>query len=158
MVTTNAPPAQPQSPDQGLLLALLTEVGAAKRFRSEAEHLYTAAAVGSFGAVSWGIAALQSVSFKDRFWTHPALVAAVGVVIVATAVIIKLISDQNTFAKIKNDEADIADLLSQLPGAQRIVPADMRRRKPGPRRWLSPSIVGAAALAATAFCLTIFMA
>jgi hypothetical protein len=45
-------------PRQELLLGLLHEIGAGMRLRTEPEHLYTAASIAGFGAVSWGIAAL----------------------------------------------------------------------------------------------------
>ena len=70
----------------------------------------------------------------------------------------KLVSDHNTFAKIKNDEAKLANLLSKLPGAVDIVPADLRRDKPGQRRWFSVFIVVAAAMAAIGFCLAVLAA
>ena len=40
-------------PSKDVLLALLPEIGSALRARSEPEHLYTAAALGGFGAVAW---------------------------------------------------------------------------------------------------------
>jgi hypothetical protein len=40
--------------EQTLLLTLLSEVTNELRSRRDPEHLYTAAAIGGFGAVTWG--------------------------------------------------------------------------------------------------------
>jgi hypothetical protein len=80
---------KPQTMDQGTttyLLARLAEHGEELRSRREPEYIYTAAAIGSFGAVAWGIAALAAANAPTRL---PAIVAAVGVFVVALTVVAK---------------------------------------------------------------------
>jgi hypothetical protein len=138
------------------LLVLLSEVGSQKRHRSDSEDLYSAAALGSFGAVTWGVAALQSESFKGPILTHPALIAAIGVLLVAGVVVAKIRDDSATWGKIKADEAMLAGLLSLLPGATEMIPPDMTRRERGPGRWHAERVVCVAAIAATTFCPSVF--
>ena len=60
---------------------LLSEISAELRSRRDPEHLYTAASVGAFGAVAWGVAALGAgqPQFVPMSPTHPALVGGLGV-------------------------------------------------------------------------------
>ncbi|MGH9549379.1 MAG: hypothetical protein ACRD3W_08390, partial [Terriglobales bacterium] len=101
---------------------LLTELGAALRARSEPEHLYTAAALGSFGALAWGVAALQPESYLTRpMWMRPAVIAAIGTAVVASSVVVKIIREHYKFAEIKREQARIAKQLASLPGATDII-------------------------------------
>lgn len=141
--------------NKGLLLTLLSEIGAQKRQRSESQHIYSAAALGSFGAVTWGVAALQPTNFKDRVLTHPALIAALGVLLVALVVIAKIRNDNETWGKIKADEARVAKLLSELPGADEMIPEDMMRKERGPGSRQPENVVKVAAAVAFLFCISL---
>lgn len=86
-------PTLPSSPSdhKDLQLNLLTELSAALRGRSEPEHLYTAAALGGFGAVAWGVAALQPEKYLSKaIYQRPGGVAALGTLLVATAIVLKI--------------------------------------------------------------------
>jgi len=143
------------TPDhKDLRLVLLKELGDALRARSEAEHLYAAAAVGSFGAVAWGVAAVQPEKYMCRsVYARPATVAAVGVVFVAVVVAAKIIREHSQYAKLRKQQARIARDLASLPGAMEIVPEDMQVEDAGPGYKWSLAVVAVAAVAATSFCL-----
>jgi hypothetical protein len=86
-------------------LALLAEHGAALRARSMAEYLFATAAVGSFGAVCWGVAALD-----NKGWL-PAVVAAIGIVGVAATVLLKIQQDHLAYNNIKIEQIKLAEEL-----------------------------------------------
>ena len=143
-----APPTPARQPlDTKDLLAVLQELGAALRARSDAEHAYTAAAVGSFGAVAWGVAAL-----KPQDGPSPT-VAAAGVLFVTCCVVWKITWDHHRFAETKQQYGLVAERLREFPNGD-IIPK--RWTDPaGKGAWISVSIVLAAAGAAIAFCLTV---
>jgi hypothetical protein len=137
------------------LLILLQELGASLRARSEPEHLYTAAAFGSFGAVAWGVAALNPHDYLSRpILTRPATVAALGIFFVASSVITKIRREHNKFTEIKKQYSMIAARLKALPNGDDVIPSN----------WIEPAgeghhysewVVILAAGAAIAFCLSL---
>ncbi len=139
-----------------LQLVLLKELGDALRARSEAEHLYTAAAVAGFGAVAWGVAALQPERYAGRaFYLRPAWVAAVGILIVAAFIVAKILREHGIYAMTKKEQARIAAQLASLEGAAGIIPEYMLKEDAGPGYKGSRRIVIAAAAVAAGFCLSL---
>jgi hypothetical protein len=156
MTTPASPPLPSASDDKNLQLTLLTELGANLRARSEAEHLYTAAAVGGFGAVAWGVAALQPERYLSRpCYKRPAGAAVIGISIVAVAIAAKIIREHGQYAKLRKQQAQIVKQLARLPGAEEIIHEDMQSDDAGPGYKWSLAIVIAAALAAIGFCLSL---
>jgi len=157
-MTSPAPPQLPSSSSlhDELRLMLLTELGAALRARSEPEHLYTAAALGGFGAVAWGVAALQPDKYLDKpFYKRPAGVAALGTLFVAVAIVAKIYREHRKFAEIKKEQARIATQLASLPGAAGIIPGNMLSPVAGKGFIWSIAVVVMAAVVAICFCLSL---
>ncbi len=136
-----------------LLLVLLKEQGDELRYRSQPELLYTAAAVGSFGAVTWGVAALPVTNFPDRFITHPAAIAAMGVLLVASVLIAKACRDHIKHAYAKEARADICRQIASLPNCGGIIPDALMVKELGPGYRGSVLLVGAAATSSIVFCI-----
>ena len=154
-MTTSALPAAP-SDHKDLQLSLFTELSAALRARSEPEHLYTAAALGGFGAVAWGVAALQPEKYSSKaMYQRPAGVAALGTLLVATAIVMKICREHKKFAEIKKEQARIAAQIASLPGAAEIIPKSMLSPIAGKGYIWSLVVVIAAAGAAILFCLSL---
>jgi hypothetical protein len=140
--------------DTELQIALLQELGSSLRFRSEAEHLYTAAAVGSFGAVAWGVAALVPANYLSRpFYLRPAFVAAIGILIVAALIVRKIVTEHGIYAQARAEQARIASLLESRRGSAGLIPAFMLKPEAGPGYKGSRNIVVCSAVAAAGFCL-----
>lgn len=154
-MTGEAPP-QPQ-PDKDVQLALLAELGNALRARSEPEHLYTAAAIGSFGAFAWGVAALRPQDYICRAWyKRPAVVAIASILIVASLVVYKIFREHRVYRDTKREQARIARRLASLPGAtDDLVPEYMKKEKAGRGYLVSVVVVIGPALAAIAFCCSL---
>jgi hypothetical protein len=137
-----------------LRLTLLPELGAALRFRSEPEHLYTAAALGGFGAVAWGVATLQPGNYFDRpLYERPAVVAAIGTLVLAIAIVAKICREHTKYAALKKEQKNIADKLDSSCG-EIITPNTMRSEAGGGYIW-SIAVVSVAAIGAIAFCLSV---
>ena len=101
-----------------LQLVLLKELCDAMRARTEPEHLYTAAAVGSFGAVAWGVAALNPQTYLARpFYLRPAVVGVISVLAVALGICIKIWREHGVYAEAKKVLSRIAKQLSSVEGA-----------------------------------------
>lgn len=150
MTTQPTPPSPPLEPKD--LLVVLQELGTALRARSDPEHIYTAAAVGYFGAVAWGVAALKPQDYLSRvIWTRPATVAAVGILVVACLVVWKILHEHKNFATIKEQYARVAAILKALPNGD-VIPDQLTKRA-GKGAWISVCIVIGAALPSIAFCL-----
>jgi hypothetical protein len=145
----------PKAPDKDTLLALLPEIGNALRARSEPEHLFTAAAVGGFGAVAWGVAALQPEKYLSRpvYW-RPAMVAVIGILIVAGSITAKILREHGVYRKTRKEQARIAGQLASVIGKEN-VPDYMLDEKAGRGFFWSLSVVVIAALAASGFCLSL---
>jgi hypothetical protein len=47
---------------EDILLAMLTELGQQERSRRDPEHIFTAAVIGAFGAIAWGVATIATVT------------------------------------------------------------------------------------------------
>jgi hypothetical protein len=145
----------PKPPDMDILLTLLTEIGNTLRARSEPEHLYTAAAVGGFGAVAWGVAALQPERYFNRpvFW-RPAMVAVVGILIVAASITAKIVREHGVYRKTRKEQARIAGLLAAVVGKEGI-PSYMLDARSGAGFLWSLFVVVLSAFAASGFCLSL---
>jgi hypothetical protein len=154
-MTTAACPSPPSVPDhQNLRLTLLTEICNALRVRSEAEHLYTAAAVGGFGAVAWGVAALRPERYLSRpSYKQPGVVAGIGILVVAALIVLKIYREHTVYADTKREQARMAGQLASLPGAARIIPQYMLEEKAGWGFILSIFVVAATAIVTAVFCL-----
>jgi hypothetical protein len=139
---------------QSLLLVLLKEQCDAMRARSEAEHLYTAAAVGSFGAVAWGVAALPS-RYSGRVLMLPAIVAAIGIMAVAVLISIKIVGEHREYETAKRVRVTIAQGLDGLADNAGTIPDYMLKPKEGLGYRGSVWIVVGAALMAAGFCVSI---
>jgi hypothetical protein len=150
-MTKAAPPSN--SDHIALSLNVLTELGADLRARPEPEHLYTAASIGAFGAVAWGIAALDPAKYGGiPWWRQPAIVAVFGVSVVAAAVTLKIGREHKKFDAIKKERARIASL---IPGAESIIPANWKEPAGRGYLWSIFPIWGSAALA-IGFSLAVF--
>ena len=135
---------------------LLKEQCDAMRSRSEPEHLYTATAVGSFGAVAWGVAALTPDKYSSRpFMLRPALIAAVGIVVVAALIRRKIVREHGEYEKAKKARIAIAAKLANLGGDAGIIPDYMTSEKEGLGYKGSIWIVAGAAAVASLFCLSL---
>ena len=136
-----------------VLLGFLSELGNDLRSRSEPEFVYTAAAIASFGAVSWGVAALRAAGTTG---TEP-LVAAGGVLILAVAVISKIWREHGVYMKMRTDIVRIAQELAEtVDVTQELIPGRLQRVGPGRGFLLSIFVVAMGALAAIAFCLSVY--
>jgi hypothetical protein len=107
-------------------LEWLREQGADLRARTQAEYLYTAAALALFGGVCWGIPAQQSGLSR--------VLVAIGVVIVALLIVWKIIADHETYRKIWIARGIIIGTLEpvKLPPKDSLFPEPEDNR---PRRW-----------------------
>lgn len=147
------PVADPTRDNRDLDLVLLQELGNSLRARSEAEHLYTAAAVGSFGALAWGVAALQPERYLTRpFGERPAGVAAIGVLIVAVFICIKICREHGVYKQTKKEQARIAKRLAAPEGETKIIPEYMLEESAGLGFLYSLLVVAVAAVSAAWFC------
>src|ERR1700744_4036276 len=99
----------PSDPKGQLLLALLAEHSNEMRSQAQTEHVHTAAAVGAFGAVTWGVATVPE--------PIPAAVAVVGVVLVSWAVITKIRQSHETYSRLKAARARVCAELASLSEA-----------------------------------------
>jgi len=139
-----------------LQLVLLKELCDAMRARTEPEHLYTAAAVGSFGAVAWGVAALKPEQYLARpFYLRPAAVGIVGILIVALGICIKILREHGVYAEAKKALCQIAKQLDSLEGASGMIPAYILKEEAGSGFRYSIAVVVSAALGAVLFCLSL---
>lgn len=151
--------ASPGENDDGgrqLLLTLLTEQCESMRARSEPEHLYTAAAVGSFGAVAWGVAALNPDKYMQRaLLLRPAFIAFVGILLVAELIRRKIVREHKEFEKAKKARAATAKKLNELVGDKALVPDYMMSEQEGMGYRGSMWIVIGAAIVSSLFCLSL---
>lgn len=146
------PTTSKPEPDKEFLLALYKDQGDELRSRSQAEHLYTAAALGAFGAVSWGVAGLPGKSCASAI---AGLVAAAGVFFVAETVIKKITGDHGNYALAKKARADISKRLTGLVNCADLIPEGAQDANTGPGYLDSIKIVHVSRWAAIAFCVAI---
>ena len=148
-------PAEAHIPDKDVLLALLSEIGCELRARSEPEHLYTAAAVGSFGAVAWGVAALQPDKYFGRPWYwRPAMVAVIGILVVAALIAKKICREHKVYSEAKKEQARVAQFVAALDDKIKVVP-DYMLKDAGSGFFWSLMVVCGSAVAASCFCLSL---
>jgi hypothetical protein len=141
---------------QGILLTLLKEQCDSMRARSEPEHLYTAAAVGSFGAVAWGVAALNPGKYVGRvFALRPAFIAAVGILVVAELIRRKIVREHGEFERAKKARTVTAKKLAEFAPGKDLVPAYMMSDEEGMGYKGSVRIVIGAAFVSSLFCLSL---
>jgi hypothetical protein len=137
-----------------LLLVLHTELGAELRLHREPEHTYAAGALGAFGAVTWGVATLAT----DAGGTQPAFVAALGTLVVAVAVILRIGTLHRKYAQLRREAVRIAHQLVIVSRADpALLPAALHNPVAGPGYWWSVGVVAASAVAAIAFCLAVYL-
>jgi len=143
-----------------LLLTVFTDLANELRSRREPEHLYTAAAIGSFGAIAWGVAALAAAQGKSSFYPllHTAFVAALGSVIVEILVILKIKREHREYAKLREHLGEISRRLPRACGlpAEYDLPLGLTSGETGPGYTGSVRIVEGAAFAAVIFCLAVW--
>jgi hypothetical protein len=145
-----------ETDQKDVLLALLAEHGSAMREKSQPEYVYTAAALAGFGAVSWGVAALQPASYANRFWTHPAAIAAAGVFFTAVALIAKSRREHAVYQRIRAGRAAAAASLKALLGENgNLVPDEFLKGPSGGGAYYSLGAVVIAALGSIAFSLSV---
>jgi hypothetical protein len=141
-----------------LLFALLQDLGEEIRKRRDPEYIYTAAAVGSFGAVSWGVAALGGISARRIIsaWATPASVAALGTLLLAAAVMHKIYRDHDAYRKLREEQVKIAGLLATKLGVNvKDLPKQYCEVGRGLGYLWSMAVVFVAAIGAVAFCLSV---
>jgi hypothetical protein len=132
---------------------LFAEWGADLRAKSAHEHLYAGAAVGGFGAVAWGVAALRPDKCLDtEVYLRPAVVAAIGTFTLVVAIVVKICRDHGMYAKGKAKQNEIATAINSDYGE--IVP-EVMLSKSGNGYLYSIAVVIIAGLAAVAFCLSV---
>jgi uncharacterized membrane protein len=141
-----------------LLFAALQDLGEEVRKRRDSEYIYTAAAVGSFGAVSWGVASLSTAASQRivSAWATPASVAAIGTGLLAAAVVHKIYRDHDAYAGLRGEQVRIVKLLAGRLGVRdEDLPKQYREVGPGLGYLWSMTVVLVAAIGAIAFCLSV---
>ena len=136
-----------------VLVALLQETGAYLRARSDAEYLYTAAAVAGFGATSWGVAALSGPLAAD-WWREPRYIAAVGIALVAAAVMLKTYVNHRSYRTARREQAGLAIRLEAEVGEQ-LFPERLKSGRTGLGFLFSILVVLAAAIGAGWFSICV---
>jgi hypothetical protein len=129
-------------------LVWLEQLGADLRARTQAEYLYTAAAVAAFGGVCWGVAAQQNCCLG--------YVAVLAIGLLAVAVWRKIWNDHKVYKDIWRDRVRIVGKLSQRPNSTDIFP-DRIKGEPGHGYRSSIAVLLAAAGGAILFCLVFAM-
>ena len=104
-------------------LEWLKELGADLRARTQAEYLYTAAALALYGGVCWGVAALP----KTGCWV------AIGVAAVAVLISWKIAADHETYRTIWKARGII---INRLEPSKPPRPEDSLFPEPEHRKWL----------------------
>lgn len=139
------------------LTALLADMGSEVRSRREPESILTAAFVAAAGAAIWGVAALNIPAPKPSWWCHPAIVGAIGIVILSIAVVIKIIREYITYKEARMEQGIIANKIIKLLGEEpSLLPKGLANAKARSGHRYSVGIVIVAGLAAVCFCLSIY--
>ena len=91
------------------LTLMLQEQNAEVRARREAEYLYTAASVGAFGAVAWGVAAVGSIkdAHKISWIAHPSLYGALMCLLIAWVVISKINYEHRNYLVLRKQQIQL---------------------------------------------------
>ena len=145
--------------EQTLLLALLSQITDELRARRDPEHLYTAAAIGGFGAVAWGVATVATTPGAKGlpFYVHPAIAGALGTLVVALAVIRKILREHKKYQDLSTQKIRISGLIQKafsIP--EDYLPVGLKSPAGRGDLW-SVLVVAAAGVAAIWFCVTIWL-
>lgn len=148
----------PQDFQQMIFAELSEEI----RSRREPEHLYTAAAIGAFGAIAWGVATIATVTTNKNpvaFYQHPALVAAGACVILTVAVIAKIVREHKKYVDLRREQIKLAQSLAESCSFDRsnLPPGLHVGKESGPGYLWSTGVVVCAAVGAIAFCVSVWM-
>ncbi len=144
--------------EREILPTLFTEVTEELRSRRQAEFVYTAAAIGSFGAIAWGVAALgpgRSIH-SPCVMLHPAIVASIGAVAVALVVSVKIWSEHKRYRGGMKQLGKYSERISQVFNVT--LSEKLLSGEAGPGYRGSIWIVIVAALMAVTFCLSVWTA
>jgi hypothetical protein len=141
------------------ILSMIPELNASLISKSQAEYLYTAASIGGFGAVSWGVGALRDGTAAPFF--HPAIVALVGIAAVAASVIYKIFHDHKLYIDNQLLIVSLRRELSARLGGPTWLPDGLLHEEthtPFPSGYfVSILVICASALASGLFCLSIYL-
>lgn len=136
-----------------ILPTLFAQITDELRSRRQAEYIYTAAALGAFGATAWGVAtlAVYHPQHPSTFLHHPIGAAALGSVLIALAVNGKILSDHCKYAKMMKDLKTYSD---RIASAFRIdyLSKGLKEGKSGLGFLWSMAIVLAGGILAVWFC------
>jgi len=141
-----------------ILPTLFAQITDELRSRRQAEYVYTGAALGSFGAVAWGVAALVAAArpSSPKYWLfQPPIVAALGSLVVAVAVIFKICADHGNYAKLMTELGKYSKRVAAVFHVD-YLSKDLTEAKAGPGYRSSIYIVIAGALLAIAFSLSVW--
>jgi hypothetical protein len=146
-------------PEGEILPALFTQITDELRARRDAEHIYTAAAVGSFGAIAWGVASLAGARplHVSGALLDPAIVASIGSLLLAAAVITKIEVEHWKYRDLRIELGRTSERILKvynLPAGY--LPKGLTSGKAGAGHVWSILIVAGGALLATAFCLSVW--
>jgi hypothetical protein len=136
-----------------MILQMFLEMRTSMRSRSEAEYIYTASAMGCFGGLAWGVAALPHRVFSLSS-SLPSITAFLGIIIISEAVIKKIVTDHEKFAAIKKEEARLASMLDRIEGLKGLVPRVTLDGNCGKGYKASVNIIRASAIASSLFCIS----
>lgn len=152
---TTIPPMTPQELITAQL-SLLSEYGNDLRARSQPEYLYTAASLGAFGAVSWGVAAMSpTVYVSSDWWARPPIVAAAGIFVVAVSVLAKIWREHTNYGMVKAYRAAVANGLAAVPELKPLIAGTYTNRIAGRGAHVSGGMVILAGVSSIAFCLSV---
>jgi hypothetical protein len=130
-----------------LLLALLAEHSNEMRSQAQTEHIHTAAAVGAFGAVTWGVATVPE--------PIPAAAAVLGVVLVSWAVITKIRLSHETYRGLKAARAKVCAEIASRSECGAVISKGLLSAEAGRGYLSSIAVVVSAAIGAVGFCAAI---
>jgi len=156
------PPIEPQPrKDTGKLetiLTLLPELNTSLISKSQAEYLYTGSSIAGFGAVSWGVGALRNGIAPVYF--HPAIIACVGILIVAVAVIFKIVHDHNLYVENQKIIVKLRNTLLDELGHPEWFPSELLVEEKATRfpsgYFVSVLVLIAGAVSSILFCLSMY--
>jgi len=107
------------------LLSWEVDLQEAARKRMDAEHIYTAGAVGAFVAFAVGVATINTRSLppvgvqttsQADWWQSPFVIASVAVFGIALAVAYKIVAEHRAYTDIRAEQIRVAGLLKEAAG------------------------------------------
>jgi hypothetical protein len=135
-----------------LWLTILTQVNDEIVSRRQPEYMYTTAAVASFGAVTWGVAALTGPNAIQS----AAIVAGIGIFVLALTIILKIFIEHSHYEKLRCDQFRIASKVAEYFKIDtKDFPYAYREYNAGNGHLYSVLIVAISAIAAAVFCFII---